>query len=168
MYKTERVLGRRPIYINPRGRRDGRARIRIRALLAKIDGKRRYHLEQARISDGRVKGIHQLLLARALRAYRRVQSKIGRIRNRNVAAPRKALQEGAYPVLRNKLGSGFATTFYSRRLAPQLLRAHEPRSKYYRSRSMRRVFRLSKFTRRCMRLQAARRLAIFDTSRPRL
>lgn len=168
IYKTERVLGRRPVYINLRGRRDGRARIRIRALLTKIDKKRCYHLEQTKITTGRVKDVHELLLTRALRAYRRVQNKASRLRNRNVAAPRARLQEGTYPVLRNGSSSGFATTFYSRRLAPQLIRTHEPRSKYYMSRAMRRVSRLSKFTRQCMRLQKARRLAIFDTSRPRL
>lgn len=168
IYKTERVLGRRPIYINRCGRRDGRARIRVRALLAKIDKKRRYHLEQFNRTTGYVKDLHEHLLARALRAYRRVQNKARSLRDRNVSAPRAKLQEGAYPVLRNKLTSGFATNFYSRRLAPQVLRDHEPRSKYYRSRAMRRVSRLSKFTRKCMRLQKARRLAIFDTSRPRL
>lgn len=168
VYKTERVLGRRPIYINRLGRKDGRARVRVRRLLAKINKKRRYHLEQTRQTEGRVKDTHQLLLSRALRAYRRVQNKLSRLRNRNVAALKGLLREGAYPILRNRLGAGFATNFYSRRLAPQVLRTHAPRSKYYMSRSMRRVSRLSRFTLKCMRLQKARRLAIFDTSRPRL
>lgn len=131
-YRTERVLRKLAVRLNPMPRRAGRTGRKAFSLLTKLADKRDTYLRLLNFATEDKKEPLRVLFIRAQRTLLRAQNRLTSIKLSRMYSP----------------ASSIGTAF--------------------RNRAFRHFATYKRYTKKCMRLQAARRLMIFDTSRPRL
>jgi hypothetical protein len=139
-YPADRVLRKLPFYLNAEPKWAGRTGKMARSVLSKLESKRDAYLRLLRFAPDSKKGPYQVLFTRAQRALQRAQNRLA------VFKAESANTHKAASVSPRKVSTSVS----------------------FSNRAFRYIASQKRFTKRCMRLQAARREMIYDSSRPRL
>lgn len=145
----DRVLRKLPFFLNPASKRAGRSGKKARSLLSKLEGKRNTYLRLLRFAPVNKKGLYQVLFTHAQRALQRAQNRL--VTFKALQAPTPAAVHGPLGIVRHSSQ-----------------KVKTPFPAHFDNNTFRYLASRRRFTKKCMRLQAARRATIFDTSRPRL
>jgi len=170
IYKADRILRTLPLRLGLAPRRAGRAGKKASSLLAKLESKRNNYLRLLRFAPVDKKEPYQILFTRAQRALHRAQNRLVNLRAEQAYSPTVLGSINQPPTfLKFGLSAGYPSglTTLKTGTAPVSYNASTAKSSF-RSHAFRYLTLQRRFTKRCMRLQAARRRMIFDTSRPRL
>jgi hypothetical protein len=167
LYTADRALRKLPFTLRPEPRRAGRLGRKANSMLSRLENKRNSYLRLLRFATAGKKEHYQQLFTRAQRSFRRAQNRLTANRTVQLYAPEAVGSPSKAAVL---LGGGSVRPslgVFSRKNRSLPGSPLFPVNSFYCD-AFRYLATQRRFTKSCMRFQAARRRMIFDTSRPRL